>query len=106
MLTSLTSFPLTQGVGLIIDRTNTLNRKLEESITVGREFEPIAALWGRFAELMKTAGVPDLTTGNAQGAAGAESEEVAALARSKGAASGALPPGVAPGGGMVYGRDG
>lgn len=30
-----------------------LNRQLEEVYGVGRDFETVAALWGRFQELMK-----------------------------------------------------
>ena len=88
------------------DHSNALNRKLEESISVGREFEPIAGLWGRFADVMGAAGVPDLSSAPARAAAadGDEEQDNGGLNRSRGAADG-LPPGVAPGGGLVYGRD-
>ncbi|CAD6973232.1 unnamed protein product [Tilletia controversa] len=64
---------------VILSNSNVLNRKLEESIAVGREFEPIAQLWGRFSSVMQAAGIPEYTgvglgpsTGEAagQGAAG------------------------------------
>lgn len=45
-----------QGIELLLSDSNSLNRKIEESISVGKEFEPIAALWGRFSEIMKVAG--------------------------------------------------
>lgn len=32
--------------------TNALNRKIEESVLVGKEIEPVAQLWGRFAAMM------------------------------------------------------
>ncbi|WVQ99885.1 hypothetical protein IAU59_007028 [Kwoniella sp. CBS 9459] len=37
----------------LMGHTNTLNRKLEEVYGVGREFTTVAALWGRFDELIR-----------------------------------------------------
>ncbi|CEH14948.1 DASH complex subunit Dad1 [Ceraceosorus bombacis] len=109
---------IAEGIGTIIDHSNALNRKLEESISVGKEFEPIAGLWGRFTEVMRAAGIPDLSGASTGGAGsgvgedgGADNQDGTAgnaqqdgLSRSQGADT-ALPPGVAPGGGIVYGRD-
>lgn len=47
-----------QSLGQILNHSNALNRKLEESITVGKEFEPVAALWSRFGELIHSSGLP------------------------------------------------
>ncbi|KAK0541057.1 Dolichyl-diphosphooligosaccharide-protein glycosyltransferase subunit dad1 [Tilletia horrida] len=121
---------IASSLEVILSNSNALNRKLEESIAVGREFEPIAQLWGRFSSVMQAAGIPDYTgvglgPGTAAGAgtgAGAAAS-VSALAagggdggdggegelhedglrRSRGIEPG-LPPGVAPGGGTIYGR--
>ncbi|KAK0549694.1 Dolichyl-diphosphooligosaccharide-protein glycosyltransferase subunit dad1 [Tilletia horrida] len=119
----------------ILSNSNTLNRQLEASIAVGREFEPIAQLWGRFSSVMQAAGIPEYTgvglhqvgpgsssTGTNAGAEstglgvvheldgevgsgrqGAGSNEEGGLRRSRGIEPG-LPPGVAPGGGVIYGR--
>jgi len=125
-----------------MSNSNALNRKLEESISVGKEFEPIAGLWGQFSNVMHRAGIPDLAAAatasanapsattnastqdlegeNAEGVAEGEAEggrrsrgplEEDMLRRSLGptgdllGSGEALPPGVAPGGGIVYGRD-
>ncbi|KAE8231133.1 hypothetical protein CF326_g3856 [Tilletia indica] len=113
---------------VILSNSNALNRKLEESIAVGREFEPIAQLWGRFSSVMQTAGIPEYTGvglgpsgagGQAEGTSGASlvfgegegelgnagtgANEEGGLRRSRGIEPG-LPPGVAPGGGVIYGR--
>ncbi|EPQ27284.1 uncharacterized protein PFL1_05207 [Pseudozyma flocculosa PF-1] len=50
---------IAQGIESLMSSSNALNRKLEESISVGKEFEPIAGLWGRFSELMTAVGIPD-----------------------------------------------
>ncbi|KZP01333.1 hypothetical protein CALVIDRAFT_559951 [Calocera viscosa TUFC12733] len=36
----------------LLSSSNLLNRKLEEVLGVGREFETISSLWGRFHQLM------------------------------------------------------
>lgn len=133
-----------------MSNSNALNRKLEESISVGKEFEPIAGLWGQFTNVMQRAGFPELDPAALAGTrvaaaptgavaspaggdgtpmeTGAEGVDGGAdlLAQSEGRRSrgatdddplkksfGAgdllgtdegLPPGVAPGGGTVYGR--
>ncbi|WFC98714.1 tRNA (guanine(10)-N(2))-methyltransferase [Malassezia yamatoensis] len=43
----------------VIGNVNATNRKLEEQISVGKEFGSIAELWGRFSSIMAQAGVPD-----------------------------------------------
>ncbi|WFD02973.1 Dolichyl-diphosphooligosaccharide-protein glycosyltransferase subunit dad1 [Malassezia obtusa] len=43
----------------LIGNANATNRKLEEQISVGKGFESIAELWGRFSTLMTQAGVPN-----------------------------------------------
>ncbi len=134
-----------------MSNSNALNRKLEESIYVGKEFEPIAGLWGQFANVMHAAGIPDLaatagaassataagantgedadtaaaTAGGPEGedgrrrsssrgasGTGPGSDPASSLKRSFGpggmdplASDTQLPPGVAPGGGTVYGRE-
>ena len=138
-----------------MSNSNALNRKLEESTAVGKEFEPIADLWSQFSNVMTRAGIPDLAAqavaqrqsqqgqglssaagnasdgndeaelGDALGASmgadgrrskGASTTEEDRLRRSGGPGASnsaadllgteeALPPGVAPGGGLVYGRD-
>ena len=99
---------------------NALNRKLEESISVGHEFAPIAHLWGQFADLMSAAGIdPNREQQQQQqagSAAGPGATVTTATAATPGRANaeeaierrdeeGSLPRGVAPGGGIVYGRD-
>ncbi|KZT56328.1 hypothetical protein CALCODRAFT_435935 [Calocera cornea HHB12733] len=37
----------------LLSSSNLLNRKLEEVLGVGREFETISSLWGRFHHLMR-----------------------------------------------------
>lgn len=44
-------------MGQILNHSNALNRKLEESILVGKGFEPMSVLWGRFASMMGQYGV-------------------------------------------------
>lgn len=48
-----------QSLETLIGNSNAANRKLEEQIAVGKGFESIAELWGRFSELMTQAGVPN-----------------------------------------------
>ncbi|CAO1627719.1 unnamed protein product [Parajaminaea phylloscopi] len=48
---------IAESLGQVLNNSNALNRKLEESILVGKEFEPVAALWGRFAGMMSSHGV-------------------------------------------------
>ncbi|KAN0062934.1 Dolichyl-diphosphooligosaccharide-protein glycosyltransferase subunit dad1 [Thecaphora frezii] len=120
---------ISQGIESLLSNTNTLNRKLEESTSVGKEFEPIARLWGRFTHLMAQAGIPDpyaqqsqydTASPNAAGAGAttqsrdeaeqghhrrstSKSHDRTALAAS--VSEHTLPPGVAPGGGTIYGQD-
>ncbi|WFD29138.1 tRNA (guanine(10)-N(2))-methyltransferase [Malassezia sp. CBS 17886] len=49
------------SVETLIGTNNAVNRKLEEHIAVGKGFESISELWGRFSELMADAGVPPLS---------------------------------------------
>jgi len=37
----------------LLSSSNLLNRKMEEVLGVGREFETISSLWGRFHQLMR-----------------------------------------------------
>jgi hypothetical protein len=102
----------------VLGDANTLNRKLEESIAVGQEFEPISSLWGRFVEMMSTSGITtqaaaaDVNNTNPQAQADGEGRGNEVVAGNPLASSTAsdevedtLPLGVAPGGGTVYGRD-
>lgn len=38
---------------VLITESNILNRKLEDILGVGKEFETISALWGRFHQLVQ-----------------------------------------------------
>ncbi|PWN53285.1 hypothetical protein IE53DRAFT_339039 [Violaceomyces palustris] len=151
---------IAQGIETLLSSSNALNRKLEESISVGKEFEPIAGLWGRFSELMTASGIPDpnqqqqhhhpqqqqqqnekapKSTASSSTPSSLSKPEVnsasqshqptrsrgqpepndplldtpGALASSKSAAAATaigleesnLPPGVAPGGGTIYGQN-
>ncbi|SPO30150.1 related to DAD1 - essential subunit of the Dam1 complex [Ustilago trichophora] len=49
-----------QGVESILGNSNDLNRKLEESISVGNEFHPISQLWSKFEKVMIASGIPNL----------------------------------------------
>jgi hypothetical protein len=104
-----------QGVEQLLGNTNTVNRKLEESIAVGQEFEPIANLWVRFVDMMSTSGINpqaamDATQAQATGEdpqhqrTGVEGDVLGRSANSD-EMEDTLPPGVAPGGGQVYGRE-
>jgi len=53
-----------QSLETIIHSHNAVNRKLEEHISVGRGFESIAELWGRFSELMAQTGAPEASEEN------------------------------------------
>lgn len=110
-------------MGQILNNSNALNRKLEESILVGKEFEPVAALWGRFASSMASMGVPnpqeydggaggsngaagvgvdESGAGEEQGVGGEEREGFRRSVPANAAAAGGgetMPQGVAPGGG-------
>lgn len=96
---------------MILGNANALNRKLEESISVGHEFAPIAHLWGQFADLMSAAGIDPAKEqqGSAAGTATMASSTTHAdgnqEAEERRDDEGPLPRGVAPGGGIVYGRD-
>ncbi|CAO1630490.1 unnamed protein product [Jaminaea pallidilutea] len=48
---------IAESMGQILNHSNALNRKLEESILVGKGFEPMSVLWGRFASMMGQYGV-------------------------------------------------
>ncbi|WFD33341.1 Dolichyl-diphosphooligosaccharide-protein glycosyltransferase subunit dad1 [Malassezia cuniculi] len=52
---------IAENIESLIGSTNAANRKLEEHIAVGRGFESIAELWGRFSELMAQSGVPPVS---------------------------------------------
>ncbi|CBQ69885.1 conserved hypothetical protein [Sporisorium reilianum SRZ2] len=141
---------ISKGVESILGNANAVNRKIEESISVGKEFHPISELWSKFERIMHASGIPNLHptpstttttttaanstaalstpgTGIAVGAVGAVGEDkenvavgMATTPKRKphdgnGAhdaeairfelstnAAGALPPGVAPGGGRIY----
>lgn len=109
---------LSQGTEQLLGNTNTLNRKLEESIAVGQEFEPISNLWGQFVDIMSSSGLnPQAASEAATTKAHAEGQPILATATGSAgevrdlARSGSvddnddtLPPGVAPGGGAIYGR--
>lgn len=111
----------------LLGNVNTLNRKLEESIVVGQEFEPISNLWAPFVDMLTDHGIkPTKTTGTNEGGLQTSqtdsaneqqqqrltgslsskelAESTAALSASLDGPNGnRLPPGVAPGGGTVYG---
>ncbi|KDQ09885.1 hypothetical protein BOTBODRAFT_164386 [Botryobasidium botryosum FD-172 SS1] len=44
---------ITGSFEVLISESNILNRKLEEILGVGKEFETISALWGRFHQLVQ-----------------------------------------------------
>ncbi|PWN23589.1 hypothetical protein BCV69DRAFT_295907 [Microstroma glucosiphilum] len=114
---------IAESMGQILNNSNALNRKLEESILVGKEFEPVAALWGRFASSMASMGVPNpqeydgAGSAGANGAAGVGGDEIgmgeeqgvggeeregfrrSVPAAAAGAGGETMPLGVAPGGG-------
>lgn len=113
----------------LLGNVNTLNRKLEESIVVGQEFEPISNLWGPFVDMLTDHGIkPTKATGTNEGDFASSQKDAQSsnaneqqrltgslsskeLAESNAALSASLdgpngnrlPPGVAPGGGTVYG---
>lgn len=113
-----------QGVESVLGNSNVLNRKIEESISVGKEFHPISELWSKFERIMVASGIPDLYPRSAVSeakAAGEGEKEAGSPAGGKpvsptgGGVEGeggegirfeltqtALPPGVAPGGGRIY----
>ncbi|EST08288.1 DASH complex subunit Dad1 [Kalmanozyma brasiliensis GHG001] len=120
---------ISKGVESVLGNSNVLNRKIEESISVGKEFHPISELWSKFERIMVASGIPDLypqahTSKGSEGNAGMEDKENALQGAATpgkktptqaGAAEGengegirfeltqtALPPGVAPGGGRIY----
>lgn len=112
----------------ILTNSNALNRKIEESISVGKEFHPISELWSKFERIMTASGIPNLypqapssTTptsevgeDGAQGgfeggrkSRGATGEGVGEQGEGEGGIrfetkENSLPPGVAPGGGRIY----
>ncbi|SNX86702.1 related to DAD1 - essential subunit of the Dam1 complex [Melanopsichium pennsylvanicum] len=51
---------ISKGVESILGNSNVLNRKLEESISVGKEFHPISQLWSKFETIMFASGIPNL----------------------------------------------
>lgn len=74
----------------LLGNVNTLNRKLEESISVGQEFEPIANLWGPFLDMLTASGIPPPNKDPAQWTETEDQDEQS------------FPPGIAPGGGTIY----
>ncbi|UZJ57527.1 hypothetical protein CBS101457_006847 [Exobasidium rhododendri] len=106
---------IADGVEQMLGNTNTINRKLEESIAVGQEFEPISSLWGRFVDMLSSSGISPQAAMDATQSQGVGDEMTQQPSRAEGNALGAstdsddmedtLPPGVAPGGGQVYGRE-
>jgi DASH complex subunit DAD1 len=100
---------IADGMEQILGNVNTINRKLEESVAVGQEFEPIANLWGPFMDMLTGHGlVPTSDGSNADAGTIAhdalKGSSTAPLPASfDGPNVNRLPPGVAPGGGTVYG---
>ncbi|KAG8925006.1 hypothetical protein FRC03_006199 [Tulasnella sp. 419] len=45
---------IASGFEELLSQNNVLNRQLEQVYGVGRDFTTVAALWGRFQDLMKT----------------------------------------------------
>lgn len=46
----------------MLGSSNDVNRKLEESISVGKEFHPISELWSKFQRIMVASGIASLAT--------------------------------------------
>ena len=44
----------------MLGNANVLNRKIEESISVGKEFHPISELWSKFERIMVASGIGNL----------------------------------------------
>ncbi|KAJ9475602.1 DASH complex subunit DAD1 [Pseudozyma hubeiensis] len=111
---------ISKGVESILGNTNSLNRKIEESISVGKEFHPISELWSKFERIMTTSGIPNLypsapTTNDTSAGEGAEKDFATPKKKLQKEEEGdgdglkfeleggnRLPPGVAPGGGRIY----
>ncbi|PWY99280.1 hypothetical protein BCV70DRAFT_115597 [Testicularia cyperi] len=55
---------ISKGVESILGNSNILNRRLEESLTVGKDFHPIAQLWSKFEHIMAASGIPNLHPSN------------------------------------------
>ncbi|SYW80524.1 related to DAD1 - essential subunit of the Dam1 complex [Ustilago bromivora] len=51
-----------KGVEAVLGSSNDVNRKLEESISVGKEFHPISELWSKFERIMAASGIASLAT--------------------------------------------
>ena len=78
---------------------------------MGQEFEPISNLWGRFVDVMSSSGLSPQANVDAATARGDDEQQLDNRdAKTMAASAGTddmedtLPPGVAPGGGLVYGR--
>ncbi|SOV09704.1 related to DAD1 - essential subunit of the Dam1 complex [Ustilago sp. UG-2017a] len=53
---------ISKGVEAVLGSSNDVNRKLEESISVGKEFHPISELWSKFERIMAASGIASLAT--------------------------------------------
>ncbi|KAJ1020824.1 hypothetical protein NDA18_005674 [Ustilago nuda] len=53
---------ISKGVEAVLGCSNHVNRKLEESISVGKEFHPISQLWSKFERIMVASGIASLAT--------------------------------------------
>lgn len=105
---------LRQGVESILGNSNVLNRKLEESISVGKEFHPISQLWSKFEKVMLASGIPNLhpqppsttntttTTTTDEKQLAPDTEKLKFDTHPSNGFGSTLPPGVAPGGGRIY----
>lgn len=76
-----------QGVESILGNSNAVNRKIEESISVGKEFHPISELWSKFERIMHASGIPNLHPQPASSAAVSAPASAAAGAAASGGAS-------------------
>lgn len=101
-----------QGMESTMDGANKTNRKIEESISVGREFHPISDLWSQFERIMHASGIPNLHP-QTEPAPTAPATDPAPDTHAdpqtdahglvfEAANRPTLPPGVAPGGGKIY----
>lgn len=88
---------ISKGVESILGNANAVNRKVEESISVGKEFHPISELWSKFERIMQASGISNLhpqpatssansntntatsAGGNGNGASGGEDKENAVV---------------------------
>lgn len=100
--------------------TNLLNRKIEESISVGNEFHPISELWSKFQRIMVASGIPNLSAPDAPNSSTTPHDNIQPPPDNTDhihqhqhqphsfkfldapSTTTSLPPGVAPGGGRIY----